>query len=235
MAIVNNRESAKKPNLAALRLADQATLGGQIADRLRESIRAGLLPAGTRLTETSIAAQTQTSRGPIREALRQLSEAGLVELRPHRGAVVTERTEDEFADMIYVRAVLEGNAARSIARKRDKLDFTSIEAIVENMRLAARPSLMPQLRDLDFQFHREVMRLSGSAYSLKFWSMMHDGLSLVIIGAIDLYKQLDAVPESHAAMLEVLRTKTPAEAESYFRKRILETNFRALGRPTPDE
>lgn len=217
-----------------MRPASRATLSGQIAERLSEAIRSGVLPAGTRLIEKSIADEMQTSRGPIREALRQLAELGLVDIRPHRGAVVALPSEEELADMVLMRAVLEATAARLIANERGQIDLTPLSAIVAKMQSAIGARRPERLRDLDWKFHREVVRLSASRQLVKCWNMMRDGLGLIMSSGRNLYENVDAVAESHAEMVDVLRSKSPSEAERYFRVRLLNSGFRWLGRKPPD-
>jgi len=53
------------------------------------------------------------SRAPVREAIRQLEQEGLVEFFPHRGAVVIGLPEDEIDAIYELRAQIEG---RAIAR-----------------------------------------------------------------------------------------------------------------------
>ena len=64
------------------------TRADRLKDAIAESIVRGELPAGQRLDEVSVAQRFAVSRTPVREALKQLAAMDLVELRPHRGAVV---------------------------------------------------------------------------------------------------------------------------------------------------
>lgn len=79
---------------------------------LADAIAHGRLPPGTPLDEVGIAARFAVSRTPIREALRQLERSGLVEARPHRGALVRDIPERQLDDMFAVMAELEAVCAR---------------------------------------------------------------------------------------------------------------------------
>ena len=61
----------------------------QTREILRERIRSGELPPGTRLRQEKLAEDLGISRTPLREALRLLAADGLVELQLNRGAVVS--------------------------------------------------------------------------------------------------------------------------------------------------
>src|SRR5690242_13281051 len=84
-------------------------------EALREAILLGRLRPGERVVEAEIARQMGFSRGPIREAVRQLGQDGLVEYQPRRGVIVTKLTSERVFDAYTVRAHLEGLAARLAA------------------------------------------------------------------------------------------------------------------------
>ena len=94
-----------------------APLRHEVLDALRGSIVSGRLAPGARLIERELIAMTGVSRTVIREALRQLEAEGLVDVVPHRGAVVRELTVAEARDLYAIRALLEGLAARMFVEK----------------------------------------------------------------------------------------------------------------------
>lgn len=83
---------------------DQLPAGGAtgrlIADRVREQILDGRLTPGTRIGQDAVASEFQSSRIPVREALRLLEAEGLVSIRPNAGAWVARLDAAEF-DQIY--------------------------------------------------------------------------------------------------------------------------------------
>ena len=94
-----------------------ATLGDRIALDLKERIFASDLAPGDRLDEQELAARYAVSRTPVREALRQLAAAGMVDRRGRQGAVVAGLTVKGLVDMWEVLADLEGLSARLAARR----------------------------------------------------------------------------------------------------------------------
>jgi GntR family transcriptional regulator, trigonelline degradation regulator len=105
-----------EPTLAIIRRA-AAPLRHEVLEALRGSIVDGRLAPGARLIERELIAMTGVSRTVIREALRQLEAEGLVDVVPHRGAVVRELTAEEARDLYAIRALLEGLAARMFVEK----------------------------------------------------------------------------------------------------------------------
>ncbi|WP_219821754.1 MULTISPECIES: GntR family transcriptional regulator [Sneathiella] len=84
---------------------------------LEQEIVTGELKPGMRLDETLLADRFGVSRTPVREALTRLAAAGLVEIRPRRGAVVATITLRDLMNMFEVMANLEGVCARLAARR----------------------------------------------------------------------------------------------------------------------
>lgn len=91
---------------------NKSTVVKNVVKRLRDVILDGTLKKGDRLIQEEWAAKLQVSRMPIREALAQLEMEGLVELVPHKGAVVTPITNENIEEIYVTRALLEGLAAQ---------------------------------------------------------------------------------------------------------------------------
>lgn len=85
----------------------QAPVRVQAADAIRRDIISGTLPAGARLIERELTERLDVSRNTIREALRQLEAEGFLELRPHKGPIVTVLAPEAAAELFEVRQALE--------------------------------------------------------------------------------------------------------------------------------
>src|SRR5215213_9299233 len=103
--------------LGPLRPADR--LSERTAGLLRERILSGEFAMGTRLVEARIARQLAMSRGPVREALKQLRAEGLVREEPRRGSFVADLTLNDIWEIYDLRAAIESRAARNIITNRD--------------------------------------------------------------------------------------------------------------------
>lgn len=96
------------------------TASARIVRALEDDILNERLKPGMRLDEQVMARRYKVSRTPVREALRYLASAGLVELRRNHGAVVKALTITELIEMFQVMAELEGLCARLSARRMTK-------------------------------------------------------------------------------------------------------------------
>jgi DNA-binding GntR family transcriptional regulator len=97
--------------------AAAARTSREICDAIEDDVVTGKLPPGTKLDEASLCRRFEVSRTPIREALRFLSERGMVELIRNRGAFVVEMTISQLIEMFEVMAELEGMCGRLCARR----------------------------------------------------------------------------------------------------------------------
>lgn len=88
-----------------------------LKDEIENEIVAGRFQPGERLDEVSLAERYHVSRTPIREALHALAASGLVEVRPHRGTIVSEVSPDRLVEMFEVMAEMEAMCGRLAARR----------------------------------------------------------------------------------------------------------------------
>jgi DNA-binding GntR family transcriptional regulator len=104
-----------------------------VADQVRESILRGDVKPGERLDEQTIAELLNVSRTPVRAALRILAAESLVEVYPHRGAVVNRLSPDELEEVYFIRGILEGTAARLAAPNMDDERIAMLRQLLEEL------------------------------------------------------------------------------------------------------
>src|ERR1700704_4403360 len=86
---------------------DKVTRAEELKLQLADEIVRGVLAPGAALDETELAERFKVSRTPVREAIRQLAASGLVDARPHRGAVVARPDEERLVGMFEAMGELE--------------------------------------------------------------------------------------------------------------------------------
>jgi DNA-binding GntR family transcriptional regulator len=106
------------------------TRAGAAALELRRRIIEGRYAAGEQLRQDALAAEFGISRIPIREALVQLEAEGLVKIHPHRGAVVTDLSSTDIAELFELRHLLEPHLLRLSVPHLTEADFTALDAIL---------------------------------------------------------------------------------------------------------
>jgi DNA-binding GntR family transcriptional regulator len=130
-----------------------ASLREVVLGEIRDAIRSGRFRPGERIAETRLARDFKVSRNPIREALRTLESEGLVEISPRRGASVVAPSARDAAEMIELRAMLEGVNARLAARRRDPAILDSLRSVLELGTEAARAGRVVDVARYNAEFH----------------------------------------------------------------------------------
>lgn len=105
------------------------TLSGAITDRLREDILSGMHPAGSQLRQDALATSYGVSRIPVREALFALEAEGLVQMLPHRGAIVTPLSREEVGDVFDLRVMLEPRLLAASIPFLGEDDFAALDQV----------------------------------------------------------------------------------------------------------
>ena len=141
-----------------------------MVEALREAIIAGEFEDGERLIEDKIARKLKTSRGPVREALRQLEHEGFVVLYPYRGAVVLGVSDEEVQQvLIPVRLTLEKFSIPKAVARMDDADFAELGKEVWLMGEAARTNDLQKSVDADIRFHELLLERSGQPHAAQVW------------------------------------------------------------------
>ena len=130
-----------------------------IADALRRAILDGTLGGGVALRQERLAEAFDTSRFPVREALRLLEAEGLVDFHPHRGAVVAEVDAVEAADVYAVRAALESMAVELSVPDLTGEDLDRATALLDELDEAAGD--LTRTGELNARFHLTLMAQAG--------------------------------------------------------------------------
>ncbi|GHD88796.1 GntR family transcriptional regulator [Streptomyces naganishii] len=133
-----------------------------VCTAIRDDIVAGVHVRGSRLTEEVLARRYGVSRVPVREALRTLEAEGFVVTRRHAGACVAEPTEQEAADLLDVRTLLEPLGAARAAQRRTEAHLKVLRGLVRLGQERARQGGGEELRALGGWFHETLAQACGS-------------------------------------------------------------------------
>jgi DNA-binding GntR family transcriptional regulator len=210
----------------------------EVLTALRTAILANEITAGSRLLEADVAEQMGVSRAPVREAIRHLEQEGLVEIFPHRGAVVVGLPETEIDAIYELRAVIEGRATAASVGVIGEPELAQLEALVDEMRAAIRTQEVGAIAEFDLRFHGLIVEWSGLTLLRHIWSSL-DGLvrvrsyqALDRPGSTAKYFLKNAA-SSHTVLVDSIRAGDADAAAALARQHVLEvpTMLAGLGRP----
>lgn len=159
------------------------TLKAHVYNTLRQAIVSGRYKPGSRLNESQLAREFNISRIPIREALMQLQEHGLVMNHERRGMFVTELETMDVQQINSVRIVLEAEAiklARANMTRQIAAHLTGLVVKMENLDVGSQM----ESANLDLEFHRTIWEAAGNPYL----SRTLDSLSTVLFAHTALEK-----------------------------------------------
>jgi DNA-binding GntR family transcriptional regulator len=137
-------------------MSARTSLSRVVSEQIRGRILDGTLKPGERLVEDRLSAELGVSRVPVREALRGLSAEGLVTLLPRRGATVIEITPESVAELVEVRAQLEGLNAKLAAQRHDPEIVAQLEDTLRRGNAAAKTATAEELARLNAEFHERL-------------------------------------------------------------------------------
>lgn len=135
---------------------EKKSLSETIRAAIEQEILSGKLPSGTQLEEQQLLARFGVSRTPVREALIQLESAGLVDLVPRQGAIVSSITLREYVAMNEILVQLEALAARLAARRISTEQRTAMQQCFDRCRAAAEQADSNQYREANDTFHEII-------------------------------------------------------------------------------
>lgn len=200
---------------------ENLSLRQRVYSDIRNAIIRGDLKPGDKLRELDISVQMNISRGPIREALRDLEAAGLVVSLAYKETVVADVQKEEIIDLLIpIRLQLELFAIKYNIASFDEDFFQTLESIVDNMKKFADAADLAGLIEEDILFHQLILSYNPSAYTLQIWSGIVNRLRLHFIKNTREFTDLNRVPLDHMILLDALRTKNYVHIAEVWAKHI---------------
>lgn len=193
-------------------------LGSHVVDALRRLIIIGELPAGTHLVEAQLSQTFSVSRGPVRDALRQLETEGLVESR-RRGVFVIGLTTEDIEELYELRQLLEAHAISLCASGRNGGYDRAHEAL-ERMGAAAREADSAAFARADLEFHSAFYACSGSRRLERIWQQYRPTFAdmLSVTNAED--RDLTPTHQDHVELLRLVEQGKKEDALASLRDHI---------------
>ena len=146
---------------------ERGLLSQHIRAVLIDEITTGQIPPGTVLEEAQIGERFKASRTPVREALRQLDAAGLVEIRPRRGVVVLPLTRLKLSEMFEVAAEIEAMCARFATNRMTALERYEIIALHDSIAGLVEDNDVDRYDEFNIRFHDAIYRATHNDFLIE--------------------------------------------------------------------
>jgi DNA-binding GntR family transcriptional regulator len=178
------------------------------SDRVRRQIAdqiiSGALRPGQELDEKKLADAFNVSRTPVREALRQLAAASLVEWRPHQSAVVAKITASKMVEMFEVMAELEGFCGRLAARRMTPAEHAALLSIHKKFRPYVKARDREGYHALNKSFHEVIYTGAHNHYLKDQASALYDRLAPYRAYQLKRPDALRLASEEHEAIVDAI-------------------------------
>lgn len=148
------------------------TLREQLADILREKILRAEFTPGEKINEKEIAETYQVSRGPVREALRQIEEEGLVTYASQKGCVVKMLSYEEMSESYLIRSTLEGLAVKIYSGKMSAEGIDKLQQAVDDLKENAEKQDLYEIIAADERFHSAIVEEAGCDRLYRMWKSL---------------------------------------------------------------
>jgi DNA-binding GntR family transcriptional regulator len=181
----------------------------QIADQIREEILSGKYREGDPLRETSLATRFNVSRGPIRDAILQLTYEGLLQAEPNKGARVARLWDEETRPiMVRMRLQIESFAVEKLVASADPKVFQSLQKNLNQLRFACEQQDLNSVVQFDMEFHRLLLQLCGLPNLESVWIPIMGGMRL----QYSRHGKPSEVFEEHARIFDAIKKGDAAAA-----------------------
>lgn len=183
----------------------QNSLSDQVYTMLKEQILSGQLKGGMKIPEELLAEQFGVSRTPIREAIRRLSEYGLVTIKPRSHAIVSVITQKEANDIARVRVSLEQLAIDSIDEQSYAQNVKEFSRYAADCQYAMGIGDRATVFEQDSLFHLALIRASNNSALINICERLDAKIQQLRIAQDLPEDELSYYLNQHAQMMNLLK------------------------------
>jgi DNA-binding GntR family transcriptional regulator len=211
----------------------RTSLREQARVSLRASILGGELEAGRTYSAQALAERLGVSATPVREALLDMANMGLVEPLRNRGFRILTISEADLDEICEIREMLEAPAMRLVVERADAAQLKAVEPALEELEEAAREGDVAQFLVADRDFHLSLLEYTGNRRLVREVEQLRDQTRLVGISGLAAAGRLEESAAEHRPILEALQAGDGARAERLMRDHIHHTRGIWAGRDEP--
>jgi len=200
--------------------ASASSLKDVAYERIRNAIIKMKLAPGQPLLDRMLSEQLQMSRTPVREALRQLEQEGLVVRRERRGWQVRSLTTKDIRDIFDIKEELEGFVARRVAETITSEDAVRLMTIVEAMEESADRGDLEEWMEHDADLHRLVFSVLDNDRLETYIHALNNQWHGLRIGYTALQGRLEVACAEHREVVEAMCAGNAEAAETAMRRHL---------------
>ncbi len=199
----------------------KTVLSEHVKGILIENILSGKYKPGDRLVESTLAHTFGVSQSPVREAIKSLSEMGLVTVEPYKGTTIRQITDRDIWEVFTVRAALESMAAGLAAKRATPEDVAHLEEILQRMINTAMDNDAVSRMRINDEFHDLIMEIADHQYMIKLSKNLRFASWSHLKGSYYVTDPMH-IAIRHQKIVDAIRDHDSARAEKLMREHIEE-------------
>jgi len=206
--------------MAEIQLNKQ-NLSDQVYDHIKRLILSGELKGGKKVPEEKLSQLFGISRTPLREALKRLSDYGLIYLKPRSYAEVTIIDGDEAKQIAQVRLHMEILATKLFIANAGKNDLIALQNIMESCLQLTQEGDIAGSFEADSRLHLEIAKHCGNGVLYEMMEKLDARIQLCRLNQHLPTKKLVEYTKQHQVLLAALKDKNIKKAENILHDHIL--------------
>lgn len=205
--------------MTALRPTRAPALGDQLASVLRDQIVRRQMQPGAHLVEDALAAEYDVSRGPVRDALRQLESQGLVESR-RRGFFVVGLSQSDINELYELRESIEIVAVTRAINQISEEHLRIGREIVAEMVTCADREAAGDFAEADMRFHALLYQIGGNRRLIDVWEAYEPVFASLMQLTVEEDIDLHPSAHDHGRLLDLIEEGDVAKIQAELREHL---------------
>lgn len=209
------------------------SLREQAREAVRTRIVLGQIEPGEVRSVISIAEELGVSITPVREAVNDLANHGMVEVMRNRGFRVPVLTEHDLDEIFRIRTLLEAPAMTDVVQVLDGAPVPQFRQLAEEITAAARQGDLATFLDKDRQFHLGLLELLGNGRLVTMVAQLRDQARMQGLQKLADQGELTASGEEHIALVDAIEAGAGERAAELMRNHLAHSRGIWAGRTEP--
>lgn len=200
--------------MALTPLKDSLSLNSLAYNQIKEAILTFKFLPNEALIEGDLASQLGISKTPVRDALMQLEQDGLVERIAFKGTYVSGISNQDMANTYQIRIVLEGLAVRLAASTLTDINLQQLEDMISVHETALEQGRFVDASKINSEFHLHIIQHCGNPRLIRMLDFLDDNLKRYRLLSIAQGLRKEKSIQEHRAVFTALQSRDPGKAET---------------------
>ncbi|MEU3138383.1 GntR family transcriptional regulator [Nocardiopsis alba] len=201
-------------------LAENSSLRSRVTDVLRQAMVAGELEPGRIYSAPTLAERLGVSATPVREAMMELAQEGLVEPLRHRGYRVVEVGDVVLDEIIELRSLIEVPTVGRVARIATSEQVALLRPLADRLNATAAAGELQEFIATDTDFHLRLLAIAGNGRLVEEIRRLRGMSRLSALRRLYEEERLGATAQEHHDLLDLIEAREVSGAEELMRRHL---------------